>query len=171
MEDGLIFFLNGRRPQFLKDGRQPQLFQKQKTTSFLQKWKTTLIKFGTFSDWFSRNCRGIHSTWVGWFLLNSCKYTSNYWTSSVFNLSNLICLPLTKMCLRSSSNSKTICGCLPSYNIWGSLSFTNYFRSSYIYKNICGRLPFTKIFVIVFHLQKYLRSSSIHKKTWGCLSF
>ena len=38
-------------------------------------------------------------------------------------------------------------------------------------KDIWGRLPFTKIFEVVFHLQKYLRSSSIYKNIWGRLPF
>jgi hypothetical protein len=38
-------------------------------------------------------------------------------------------------------------------------------------KHIWGRLPFTKIFEVVFRLPKYLRSSSFYKGIWGRLPF
>jgi hypothetical protein len=83
-------------------------------------------------------------------------------------------------------------------NIWGCLPFTKIFEVVFHYKNIQGRLPITKLFEVVFkytywtyihnklfevtiqlqeyfkvvfHLQKYLRSSSIYKIVWGRLPF
>ena len=44
-------------------------------------------------------------------------------------------------------------------------------RSSSIYKNIWGRLPFSKLLEVIFHLQNYLRLPSIYKMCWGCLPF
>ena len=41
------------------------------------------------------------------------------------------------------------------------IPFKTYLRSSSIYQNISGRLPFTKVFEVVFNLQKYLRLSCI----------
>ena len=49
MEDYFNFFLNGRRPQFLKNGRRPQFFSKleddlnfggkRRQSKFFEKWK------------------------------------------------------------------------------------------------------------------------------------
>ena len=106
-----------------------------------------------------------------WFnsIPNLCKTTYgniNLRSSSIYKIFQVVC-PLQKY-LRSSSLFHFPLLFTKSFEVSSfyknvEVTQTKCLRSSSLHKNIWCRLPFKNIFEVVFHLQKYVRSSTIYR--------